>query len=60
MHKNTLKRRVTSLENKTPELPIMVLWGDWDNPDLCYTNSDREGEPITWQAAEGKYTRDFK
>lgn len=56
----SIKSRINDLENKTPELPIMVLWGDWDDPDLFYTDSDRQGDPITWEAAEAKYSRDYQ
>lgn len=60
MNKSDLERRITKLENAAHGLPMMVLWGDWDNPELFYTDSDREGEAITWQAAEAKYGQDYQ
>jgi len=47
----TINKRVEELENRGGAMPILVLWGDLDNPDICRVGDDN-GEIMAWAEAK--------
>jgi len=47
----TIKSRIEDLEKRHENKPIMVLWGDWNDENLC-----RVGEDVfTWAEAKKRF-----
>mgnify|MGYP001111618502 CR=1 FL=1 len=52
----SIKTRIDDLENKTHDLPTVVVSQDFDDPDLWYEGPSYErGEAITWDQVIEKY-----
>jgi hypothetical protein len=49
----TPKKRIEDLEDGQSPKPILILWGDWKDPDVC-----RVGDvdpPLPWDEAEKRF-----
>jgi len=50
----TNKKRVEDLENgQSPLKPILILWGDWENKNICRV--DESGPALAWDEAEKRF-----
>ena len=52
----TINKRVEELENGHGPKPVLILWGDWDNPDIC--RAAKVGEAMQWDAAIERFSSD--
>jgi len=52
----TINKRVEALENGVGSKPILVLWEDYENPDIC---RDKDGEAFSWAEAEARYESEY-
>ena len=55
----TINKRLEDLEIGQTEKPILVLWGDWDNPDICRIGGMRSEETLLWSEAIERYQDDY-
>lgn len=52
----TVKKRIEELENGVGPKPILILWGDEENPYICRVG-DEAGEVMLWAEAEEKFSQ---
>ena len=50
----TIKKRIETLEERNGPKPFLVLWGDWDNPDICHVEVEN-GDPLPWASAKERF-----
>jgi len=51
----TIDKRIEELEKRKNPTDILVLWGDYDNPDICRLGDD----VFTWAEAEQRFGKDY-
>lgn len=49
----TINKRVEDLEENNATKPILVLWGDWNDADICRVGDD--GPVLAWEEAEERF-----
>lgn len=47
----TINKRVEELETRHENKPILVLWGDWDNSEMCHVGGMLADETMPWEDA---------
>jgi len=50
-----IDKRIEELEKRKNPTDILVLWGDYDNPDICRVDD----EVFTWDAAKQRFGDDY-
>jgi hypothetical protein len=49
----TNKKRVEDLESGVGPKPILILWGDWKEPEKCRVGDN--GPALAWDEAEKRF-----
>jgi len=56
MTKQSIKKRIEDLENRSPDKPMQAVWQDWNDPAVWHEDNSQQGQPgMTWDQAEAKY-----
>ena len=51
----TIKTRIEELENGVGPKPILVLWGDTQNPYICRVGNDENADVMLFAEAEERF-----
>jgi len=51
----TIKNRIETLEERNGSKPILVLWGDWEDENICHIGGMRADETLPWPEAEERF-----
>ena len=54
-----INRRIEDLEKPGSDNPVLVLWGDWDNPDICRAGGMLSEETLPWDEAIERYQENY-
>jgi hypothetical protein len=57
MTDRSIKKRISDLENRNPDRPIMPVYQSYDDPSLWHTSPDQRqtGEAIPWDELVKRY-----